>query len=133
MSSFKSSGNIKKKRGWYGPDRSVSNIQFSSLTLNEVAKKNRESNLKHIIISSFTKSQMIVNLQYWYFGVFNIENYGLSQQYFSHFKTLPLKLSDFYPTLEKHNNQAYQHLFCRGPSQSINFYDFICKGNSGFK
>ena len=38
MSSFKSSENIQKKEG--GPDRSVSDIQSSSVTLNEQAMKN---------------------------------------------------------------------------------------------
>ena len=37
MSSFKSSENIQKKEG--GPDRSVSDNQYSSVTLNELAKK----------------------------------------------------------------------------------------------
>ena len=37
MSSFKSSENIQKKEG--GPDRSVSDNQSSSLTLNELAIK----------------------------------------------------------------------------------------------
>ena len=36
MSSFKSSENIQKKEG--GPDRSVSDNQSSSVTLNELAK-----------------------------------------------------------------------------------------------
>ena len=37
MSSFKSSRNIKKKE--FGPDRSVSDNQSSSVTLNEMAEK----------------------------------------------------------------------------------------------
>ena len=37
MSSFKSSGSTQKKEG--GPDRSVSNNQFASVTLNELAMK----------------------------------------------------------------------------------------------
>ena len=37
MSSFKSSRNIQKKE--YGPDRSVSDNQSSSVTLNELAVK----------------------------------------------------------------------------------------------
>ena len=37
MSSFKSSENIQKKEG--GPDRSVSDNQSSSVTLNELAMK----------------------------------------------------------------------------------------------
>ena len=37
MSSFKSSENIQKTEG--GPDRSVSDNQFSSVTLNELAMK----------------------------------------------------------------------------------------------
>ena len=41
MSSFKSSENIQKKEG--GPDRSVSDNQFSSVTLNELAMKARKS------------------------------------------------------------------------------------------
>ena len=39
MSSFKSSENIQKKAG--GPDRSVSDNQSSSVTLNELAMKAR--------------------------------------------------------------------------------------------
>ena len=49
MSSFKSSGNIQKKEN--GPDRSVSDNQFSSVTLNEMAMKAR----KNTVISSFSK------------------------------------------------------------------------------
>ena len=41
MSSFKSSENIQKKE--YGPDRSVSDNQSSSVTLNELAMKARKS------------------------------------------------------------------------------------------
>ena len=41
MSSFKCSENIQKKDG--GPDRSVSDNQSSSVTLNELAKKARKS------------------------------------------------------------------------------------------
>ena len=46
MSSFKSSGTIQKKDG--GPDRSVSDNQSSSVTLNKLAMKARQlySNLK---------------------------------------------------------------------------------------
>ena len=40
MSSFKSSENIQKKEG--GPDRSVSDKQSSSVTLNELAMKARK-------------------------------------------------------------------------------------------
>ena len=40
MSSFKSSENIQKKEG--GPDRSVSDNQSSSVTLNELAMKARK-------------------------------------------------------------------------------------------
>ena len=40
MSSFKSSENIQKKEG--GPDRSVSDSQSSSVTLNELATKARK-------------------------------------------------------------------------------------------
>ena len=40
MSSFKSSENIQKKEG--GPDRSVSDNQFSSVTLNELTMKARK-------------------------------------------------------------------------------------------
>ena len=47
--SFKSSENIQKKKG--GPDRSVSDNQSSSVTLNELAMKAR----KNTIISSFSK------------------------------------------------------------------------------
>ena len=49
--SFKSSGNIQKKEG--GPDRSVSNHQFSSVTLNELAMKARENSP---VISCFNKA-----------------------------------------------------------------------------
>ena len=41
MSSFKSSENIQKKEG--GPDRSVSDNQSSSVTLNELAMAARKS------------------------------------------------------------------------------------------
>ena len=40
MSSFKSSENIQKKEG--GPDRSVSDNQSSSVTLNKLAMKARK-------------------------------------------------------------------------------------------
>ena len=40
MNSFKSSENIQKKEG--GPDRSVSDNQSSSVTLNELAMKARK-------------------------------------------------------------------------------------------
>ena len=49
MSSFKSSENFQKKEG--GPDRSVSDNQSSSVTLNELAMKAR----KDTVISSFSK------------------------------------------------------------------------------
>ena len=49
MCSFMSSENIQKKEG--GPDRSVSDNQFSSVTLNELAMKSR----KDTVISSFSK------------------------------------------------------------------------------
>ena len=49
MSSFKSSENIKKKEG--GSDRSVSDNQSSSVTLNELALNAR----KDTVISSFSK------------------------------------------------------------------------------
>ena len=41
MSSFKSRGNIQKKEN--GPYRSVSNNNFSSVTLNKLAMKDREN------------------------------------------------------------------------------------------
>ena len=44
MSSFKSSENIQKKE--CGPDRSVSDNQFSSVTLNKLAMKARKSYCK---------------------------------------------------------------------------------------
>ena len=50
MSSFKSSENIQKKEG--GPDRSVSDNQSSSVTLNELAMEARKDNA---VISSFSK------------------------------------------------------------------------------
>ena len=49
MSSFKRSENIQKKEG--GPDRSVSDNQSSSVTLNELAMKAR----KDTVILSFSK------------------------------------------------------------------------------
>ena len=49
MSSFKSSEIIQKKEG--GPDRSVSDNQSFSVTLNELAMKAR----KDTVISSFSK------------------------------------------------------------------------------
>ena len=49
MGSLKSSENIHKKEG--GPDRSVSDNQSSSVTLNELAMKAR----KDTVISSFSK------------------------------------------------------------------------------
>ena len=48
-SSFKSSENIQKKES--GPDRSVSDKQSCSVTLNELAMKAR----KNTVISSFSK------------------------------------------------------------------------------
>ena len=52
MSSFKSSENIQKKEGGGGgADRSVSDNQSSSVTLNELAMKSR----KDTVISSFSK------------------------------------------------------------------------------
>ena len=54
MSSFKSSKNIQKKECGpkeCGPDRSVSDNQSSSVTLNELAMKAR----KDTVISSFSK------------------------------------------------------------------------------
>ena len=49
ISSFKSSENIQKKEGW--PDRSVSDNQSSSVTLNELAM----ISMKNTVISSFSK------------------------------------------------------------------------------
>ena len=49
MRSFKSSENIQKKEG--RPDRSVSDNQSSSVTLNELAMEAR----KDTVISSFSK------------------------------------------------------------------------------
>ena len=49
MSFFRSSENIQKKEGW--PDRSVSDNQFSSVTLYELAMKAR----KDTLISGFSK------------------------------------------------------------------------------
>ena len=48
MSSIKSSENIQKKEG--GPDRSVSDIQSSSVSLNKLAMKARK---KHTVIFEF--------------------------------------------------------------------------------
>ena len=48
MGSFKSTKNIQKEEG--GPDRSVSDNQSSSVTLNELAIKARKN-----VISSFSK------------------------------------------------------------------------------
>ena len=55
MSSFKSSENIQKKEG--GPDRSVSDNQSTSLTLNELAMKAR----KDTVISSHTLTNIYRN------------------------------------------------------------------------
>ena len=52
FSSLKSSENTKKKEG--GPDSAVSKIQFSSVTLNELAMNARER--EHAIISSFREA-----------------------------------------------------------------------------
>ena len=52
MSSFKSSESIQKKEG--GPDRSVSDKQSSSVTLNDLAMKAR----KKTVISSCSKEVM---------------------------------------------------------------------------
>ena len=52
MKSFKSSENIQKKEG--GPDRSVSDNQSSSVTLNELAMKAR----KDTVISSMYVQSM---------------------------------------------------------------------------
>ena len=49
MSSFKSSENIQKKEE--GPDRSVSDNQFNSVTQNQLALNAR----KDTVISSFSK------------------------------------------------------------------------------
>ena len=51
MSSFKSIENIQKKEG--GPDSTVSNNQFSSVTLNELAKTKET---QHTIISNFREA-----------------------------------------------------------------------------
>ena len=51
MSVFKSSESIQKKEG--GPDRSVSDNQSSSVTLNELTMKARKT-----VISSFSKEVM---------------------------------------------------------------------------
>ena len=51
LSSFKSSENIQKKEG--GPDSTVSNSQYSSVTLNELAMNAKRG---HIIISSFREA-----------------------------------------------------------------------------
>ena len=49
LSSFKSSENIQKKEG--GPDSTVSNNQFSSVTLNELANNARRNcNLIKLIL-----------------------------------------------------------------------------------
>ena len=59
-SSFKSSDNIQKKEA--GPDRSVSDNQSSSVTLNELAMKAR----KYTVISSFSKdfNKLLTKLLY---------------------------------------------------------------------
>ena len=61
LSSFKSSENIQKKE--VGPDSTVSNNQFFSVTLNELAMNARErerererEEREHAIISSFTET-----------------------------------------------------------------------------
>ena len=48
MSSFKSSENIQKKEG--GPDRSFSDNQSSSVTLNEVTMKARKNSHHKILV-----------------------------------------------------------------------------------
>ena len=48
ISCFKCSGNIQKKE--YRPDRSVSNNQFSSVTMNELAMESRQK-YRPIVIS----------------------------------------------------------------------------------
>ena len=55
MSSFKSSKNIQKKEG--GPERSVSDNQSSSVTLNELAMKARKDTVKacHVFHADIVK------------------------------------------------------------------------------
>ena len=53
MSAFKNSENIQKKEG--GPDRSVSDNQSSTVTLNELAMKAR----KNTVISIFDNVNII--------------------------------------------------------------------------
>ena len=55
MSSFQSSKNIQKKEG--GPDRSVSDNQSSSVTLNELSMKAKNNT----VISSFSKEVIQYN------------------------------------------------------------------------
>ena len=55
MGSFKGSENIQKIEG--GPDRSVSDNQSSSVTLNELAMKAR----KNTVISCFSKTDINLN------------------------------------------------------------------------
>ena len=55
MSSFKSSENIQKKEG--GPDRSVSDNQSSSVTLNELAIKARKS--RKFLLTGYVTSLLL--------------------------------------------------------------------------
>ena len=57
MSSFKSSGNIQKKED--GPDRSVSDNQSTSVSMNELAMKARKNT---VIRVSARKSYIDINL-----------------------------------------------------------------------
>ena len=66
MSSFKSSENIQKQEG--GPDRSVSDNQSSSVTLNELAIKAR----KDTVISSFSKEVILTFVGMLKIGLFFI-------------------------------------------------------------
>ena len=67
MSSFKSSENIKKKEG--GPDRSLSDNPFSSVTLNKLALKARNTAI-YTGLFNFRNTEMqqllvfVINLQF---------------------------------------------------------------------
>ena len=60
MSSFKSSENIQKKEG--GPDSTVSNNQFSSVTLKELAINARDTAYYNFEFQRGSQSKTDVNL-----------------------------------------------------------------------
>ena len=79
MSSFKSIECIQKKED--GPDRSVSNNQFSSVTLNELAIKAKARECMHSVIRSFNKAVIPLT---------DINTNGHKVRFFLNFKSLAL-------------------------------------------